>query len=47
MYWYPTHFAQNAKWMGHGAFVGLAEKRTAVGLIDKEGRRGAGLLACC
>jgi ribosomal protein S6 len=19
--WYPTHFAKNAKWMGHGAFV--------------------------
>jgi hypothetical protein len=19
--WFPTHFAKNAKWMGHGAFV--------------------------
>src|ERR1035437_864092 len=20
--WYPIHFAKNAQWMGHGAFVG-------------------------
>jgi hypothetical protein len=29
--WFPTHFAKNAKWMGHGAFVvGKSERQMQV-----------------
>jgi penicillin amidase len=33
----PTHFAQNAKWMGHGGDLGLASLRAALGQSDCDG----------
>ena len=31
--WFPTHFAKNAKWMGHGAFV-VTDAKSKCGSFD-------------